>query len=383
MAKQKKRPVKKITRRQVHRHKKDKELQRILTWAAVAVLAIIVAVLGYGLYMEKVVKPGRPIAKVNAVEINTQAYQARVRYQRMLTLEQIGLYTDYLDKIGTDETFQDLVQQFETTRLSLENQLSSDMTVPFGKQVLDQMVEEEFVRQEAATRGLTVSAAEIDQQVEQFLGYDRAADVAASASEAVTETQSVMTEAEYRQGYANFKTDVLEVSGLSENDLRRMMETELLKAALKAQLGENAETEADQVQLTYLATTAEEDAEALWQRIKQGEDVATLVEELNQNDNEQNRGGVLPWMTAEQLAGQVGPELTTLAFDTPVGEAAGPVRGSDGLYYIIYVEGHEIRPLDDYLLQQTQEQEYQKWLVQQQAEKVEYLDWQEVTPGEP
>ncbi len=383
MVKQKKRPVKKVTRRPVHRQKKDEELQRILTWAAVAVLAIIVAVLGYGLYMEAVVEPGRPVAKVNAVEINTQAYQARVRYQRMLTLEQIGLYTDYLDKIGTDEALQALVQQFEATKISLENQLSPDMTVPFGKQVLDQMVEEEFVRQEAAARGLTVSAAEIDQQVEQFLGYDRAADVAATASEAVTETQSVMTEAEYRQGYANFKTDVLEVSGLSEDDLRQMMETELLKAALKAQLGENVETEADQVQLTYLATTEQEDAGALWQRIEQGEDFATLMEEINQNDNEQNRGGVLPWMTAEQLSGQVGPELTTLAMDTPVGEAAGPVRGADGLYYIIYVEGHEVRPLDDSLLQQLQEQEYQKWLVQQQAEKVEYLDWQEVTPGEP
>jgi len=381
MAKQKRRPVKKVTHRQVHRHKKDEDIQRILIWIAVAVLAIIVAVLGYGLYMEKVVKPGRPVAKVNAVEINTQAYQARVRYQRILTLEQIGLYTDYLKKIGTDEAFQALVQQFEATKASLENQLSPGMTVPFGKQVLDQMVEEEFVRQEAAARGLTVSAAEIDQQTEQFLGYDREADVA--ASEAVTETQSVMTEEEYRQGYANFKTDVLEVSGLSEDDLRRMMETELLKVALKAQLGANAEIEVDQVQLTYLATTAEEDAEALWQRIEQGEDIATLMEELNQNDNEQNQGGDLPWMTAEQLASQVGSELTTLALDTPIGEAAEPVQGPDGLYYIIYVEGHEVRPLDDYLLQQAQEQEYQKWLVQQQAEKVEYLDWQEVTPGEP
>lgn len=381
MAKQKKSPVKKVTRRQVHRRKKDEKIQRILIWATVAVLVMIVAVLGYGLYMETVIKPRRPVAKVGAVELNTQAYQARVRYQRILTRNQINAYQDYLEKIGTDEAFQALVQQFEATKASLENQLSPDMTVPFGKQVLDQMVEEEFVRQEAAARGLTVSAAEIDQQVEQFLGYDRAADMA--ASESVTETQSVMTEEEYRQGYANFKTNVLEISGLSEDDLRRMMETELLKAALKAQLGENMETEADQVQLIYLATTTEEAAEALWQRIEQGEDVATLMEELNQNDDEQNQGGVLSWMTAEQLSSQVGPELTTLAFDTPSGEAAGPVRGSDGLYYIIYVEGHEVRPLDDYLLQQAQEQEYQKWLVQQQAEKVEYLDWQEVTPGEP
>lgn len=383
MAKQKRRPVKKDTRRQIHRHKKDEELQRILIWIAVAVLAIIVAVLGYGLYMEKVVKPGRPVAKVGAVEINTQAYQARVRYQRILTREQIGVYQDYLDNIGADETFQALVQQFQATKTSLENQLSPDMTVPFGKQVLDQMVEEIFVRQEAAARGLTVSVAEIDQQVEQFLGYDREADVAASASESVTETQSVMTEEEYRQGYANFKTNVLEVSGLSEDDLRRMMEAELLKTALKAQLGENAEAEADQVQLTYLTTTTEEDAEALWQRIEQGEDVAALMEELNQNDDEQNQGGVLPWTTAEQLSSQIGSELTTLALDTPIGEAAEPFQGPDSLYYIIYVEGHEVRPIDDYLLQQAQEQGYQKWLAQQQAEKVEYLDWQDVTPGEP
>ena len=51
MTKQKKRPVKKDTRRTVHRHKKEEDLQRTLTWAAVAVLAIIVAVMYYLIYL--------------------------------------------------------------------------------------------------------------------------------------------------------------------------------------------------------------------------------------------------------------------------------------------------------------------------------------------
>ena len=382
MTKQKSRPVKKITRRQTHLHKKDKELQRILIWAAVGVLAIIVAILGYGLYVENVAKPKTPVAKVGTAGISVKDYQARVRYQRMLTRNQIANYQGYLDQIDpTDAQMQALAQQLQSTQASLENQLSAEMVNYFGQQVLEQMIEEELVRQEAATRGLTVSAAEIDQQVEQFLGYDRAADVA--ASEAVTETQSVMTEEEYRQGYANFKTNILEVSGLSEDDFRRMMETELLKTAVQTQLGENVETTADQVQLTYLVTTTQEGALTLWQRTAQGEDIAALKDELNQDADEQSRGGSLPWMPADYLATQMGAEFQVAAFETPVGEVAQPVQGPDGLYYVIYVEGHATQPLNDYLLQQARDEEYQKWLTQQRAEKVEYLSWQEVTPSEP
>ena len=47
------------------------------------------------------------------------------------------------------------------------------------------------------------------------------------------------------------------------------------------------------------------------------------------------------------------------------------------LYFVVYVNGHEERPLSEDVLAQMQEQEYNDWLLQQTADSTEYLEWEE------
>ncbi|HOT91137.1 MAG TPA: SurA N-terminal domain-containing protein [Anaerolineae bacterium] len=377
MAKQQKLP-KELNRRQLARREKEKRLNRILIGSAIGVVALIVLVLGYGLLMELVIKPGKPVAKVDGVAITTKEFQSRLYYERLLMRNQLQAYQNYLLQIDpNDEAMQSLSQQIQTTISNLETQLSETMASAVAKQVLDSMVEERLVQKEAQARGLTVSQDEVNLSIEQMLGYDRTI----TATETTTATAT--PQESFDSLYQKFREDILGESKLSEEAYRTMVETNLLKEQLKAVLGADIEQTADQVEVTFFMLKSEEDGRALQERINNGEDVKALVEELNNDDSTDTAAYDFPWLPAGYIGGQLGPTLEQVAFNTPIGKAAEPTLGSDGRYYVIYVSGHEERPLSESLLAQNREQNYTAWLSEQKTQRCEYLDWQKAVLTTP
>ena len=83
------------------------------------------------------------------------------------------------------------------------------------------------------------------------------------------------------------------------------------------------------------------------------------------------------------LGSQISLDIDRVAFNTPKGRASEPILGPAELFFVIYVNGHEERPLSPEVLFQTQEQEYNDWLLQQTEEQTEYLDWQPVIITRP
>ncbi len=375
----KKSKERKLTRRQLARRERDQQLQRILIWSAVSVAVLVVAVLGYGVVTEFVIKPQKPVARVGDAVITTRAFQARLRYERMMARLEIARYRQQLDQLDPkDEQLSGLVAQLQATIASMENQLSPNLAEVFGGQVLDRMIEEELVLQEAAKRGLTVTEDEIDRRVEQMMGSDR------EAAKTVTDTTTIMTEQEYRDLYQAFRENVLGPAKFSEKDYRRMVKADLLIDKLKELLGQEVEDTADQVEVVLLAAGTEEEARALQARLDSGEDVDALVEELNGDDDDKTVGFDLPWLPVGYLDQQWGKDVEKAAFDTPVGQTSSPVMGSGDRYYVVYVRGHEERPLSTILLQQARETKYGEWLSQQRAELVERVDgWEEAVISEP
>ena len=57
--------------------------------------------------------------------------------------------------------------------------------------------------------------------------------------------------------------------------------------------------------------------------------------------------------------------------------------GSDGQYYVIFVNGHEERPVNEATLRQMREDQYNSWLELQKQERWEYLDWQKAVLTTP
>ncbi|MGC9400580.1 MAG: SurA N-terminal domain-containing protein [Anaerolineae bacterium] len=387
MAKKRTSKKAKLTRRQHSLRRRDERIQRILTWSAIGVGTLIVLILAYGAITELIIKPQRPVAKVGEEKITTKAYQSRVRYERLMLRYQILQYEEYLSQIDTsDPQMQTFAQQIQQTKAQLENELSPELAPLFGKDVLDQMVEERLVRQKAAEEGLSVSDAAVTSQIEQMMGFDREAALEATTSPTmtVTETQAVMTEADYRETYANFKVNMLQEAGMSEAAFREMVKTDLLRTKVLEAVTQDVAQEAEQAQVTYFATPTEEEAMALRERILAGEEVEALVEEVNSSENEETLAQTLSWYPQEYLAQVLGEDLAETAFTLPVGTISKPQPdASEELYYLIYVGGREVRALSEALLQQEKQEAYQAWLQEQKEAQVTYLDWESVTPDEP
>lgn len=356
------------TRRQVARRAKEEKLNRILIWSAIGVVAVILLIVGYGLITELVIKARKSVARAADVTITTQQYQQRLYYERLLLRQQLNVYQSYLFQLDpTDETMQSFYQELQSTASSLESQLSANMASVLGKQVLDTMLEEELVRKEAQTRNLTVSEDDIALAIEEMLGYDRA------AAATVTDTTTIQS---FDSLYQRLQDDFLKPSRFSEQDFRTMIETNLLREQLLTIIGADIPQTSDQINPIFFAVDSDETGMALRERIERGEDPIALVEELNNDERDQTAGYELSWMPAGYLSVQLGAEIEQVAFNTPVGKAAEPTLGLDGQYYVIYISGHEERPVDEATMQQMRQDKYTTWLETQKQGQWEYLDWQ-------
>jgi len=367
MAKQESTP-KTLTRRQVARRVKEEKLNRILTWSAIGVVAVVLLIIGYGLITELVIKARKPVARVDGVAITTQQFQQRLYYQRLMMRQQLDRSQYSLAQIdANDETMQSYYQYLQSTVSNLQSQLSASSAAVLGKQVLDYMLEEEVVRKEAQARNLTVSQDELTLLLEQIVGYDR------TAAETVTDTTKIET---FESKYQTYSEDYLKPSRFPEQDFRTMVETNLLREQLVAIIGADVPQTSDQVDPIIFAVDSDETGMALRERIENGEDPTGLIVEVNNDESEQTAGYALGWVPAGYLGGQLGAEIEQVVFNTPVGKAAEPTLGSDGFYYVIYINGHEERPVDEATLQQMREDQYNSWLEPQKQERWEYLDWQ-------
>lgn len=363
------------TRRQVARRAKEEKLNRILVWSAIGVVAVVLLIIGYGLITELVIKARKPVARVDGVAITTQQFQQRLYYQRLVMRRQLDINQYYLTQIDpADETMQSFYQQFQSTVSNLQSQLSASSASVLGKQVLDYMLEEEVVRKEAQARNLTVSQDDVTLTIEEMVGYDR------TAAETVTDTSKIES---FESLYKQYNDEFLQPSRFPEQDFRTMVETSLLREQLVNIISADILQTSDQVDPIIFAVDSEETGMGLRERIENGEDPTALIVELNNDESEQTAGYALSWVPAGYLGAQLGAEIEQVTFNTPVGKAAEPVLGSDGFYYVIYINGHEERPVDAATMQQMREDQYNSWLETQKQGQWEYLDWEKAVLTAP
>ncbi len=152
-----KKPV--LHKKHVARLQREQQQGRIILYTFFGILAAVVLLLVYGWLDIKYFQANRPVAKVGDVEILVKDFEPRVRLQRQQLLSQYNLYSQY-QQFGMDVSAQ--LQQ-------IEGSLGQPTIV--GQTVLDQMINEELVRQEAAKRGITVDEAELDEAVKTAFNY--------------------------------------------------------------------------------------------------------------------------------------------------------------------------------------------------------------------
>lgn len=149
-----------VTKKHIARLERERRYIRLLTGLALGIIGLVVLLIGYGLLEQSYLQYNQPVAVVNGEKITTRQFQERVRLQRLILQNNIQQYQQLGQLFGIDVTSQ--IQPWQNLLNSPEE---------LGQQVLDQLIEDVLIRQEAQRRGITVSAAEVEQEIQKQFGF--------------------------------------------------------------------------------------------------------------------------------------------------------------------------------------------------------------------
>jgi len=390
------------TRKQLSRFQRERLLQTYIWAGTLAVVIIVVGLVGFGLLDQYVLQQRRPVASVNGVEITTADFQKAVRYRRF---QMVNFYLQY----GSDPQLAQLMgQQLQ----QIQSQLSDVQGL--GQQILDELVSDQLVRQEAARRKITVSSAEVDARLREFFNYfpngtatptitptpfptdvlsptatlnpvvvaqwtptptiTPTATLTPTATNTPgpsptvtptgtpTATATPFTAQAFATRSADYVTSLKGGVGMNQADLRYFIESSLYKEKLIKAMAADLPTTGQRVHARHILVKEEAEAKAVLARLKAGTDWDALAAEYSTDTSNSQKGGDLGWFGP----GQMVAEFEKVAFNTPVGTISDPVQTQFG-WHIIQVLGKETRPLTQAELDQAAQKAFDDWVQKQRA----------------
>ena len=414
-----------VTKKHIARLERERRQIALIRGVALAGLLIVAGLLAYGYLRLNVFALREPVAEVNGETIRTGEWQERVKFQRAQMLNTYNQYVFFQQNFGMDYSQQ--LQEISFT-------LSAPEMV--GQQVLDRMVDELLIRQEAEKRGITVSAEEVEESIrenfnffpdgtpsptvtptdvsfptltsQQLTLYPSTSTPAEAPTSTVTPTatgdaatpEATATTAPPSptpvpelptasptpytlEGFQEeFKTtlDSFAEFGVSEQTIRGIYEAQLYREKLQAEIIQDLPATDEQVWARHILVETEEEANSIYERLQNGEDFAELAKELSSDTGSGANGGDLGWFGRGAM---VAP-FEEAAFSLEIGEIGQPVKSDFG-YHIIQVLGHQENPLNATQFEQKKETEFTDWLTafREDADITTYESWKEVVPTEP
>ena len=158
-----------LTRKQLSRREREERQKRTLYVLVGLAAAAMVLILGFGVYQEYVVRPSSPVGVVNGTVIPTRDYQLRVKYRRFELANQVATVQAQLARL--DPTKED--EQFLVSYLQQQVQQLQSQSIVLPTQVLDDLIDEVLIQEEATRRGLAVTPAEVQEEIERLFGLER------------------------------------------------------------------------------------------------------------------------------------------------------------------------------------------------------------------
>lgn len=365
------------SRKEAAMTKAERERARKLTIVVGVVVALALLVLVVGLLYQSVIIPNTTVAKVNNDSIRTGDLWKLTRFdqfQRISQLQSLLQYQDQIDPGGAQGFFTSQIQEMRSNLASSEAATN---------RVLEQMIEEKLLRQVAASNNITVSDAEVQARLESLIasqqGFVTAPDATATAEALAaatatpsptpsptptstvastltvptvapepTPTSHVQTVTEFDAGLEQLLNNVSQGANISKADARALytslISAEILRTKMTEQLGDQMPTSGEQVRARHILISVAADASeadsalalaeaiSITQRLRAGEDFATLAAQYSDDTGSAQQGGDLGFFGR----GQMVPEFEEAAFSLPIGQISEPVKSQFG-YHIIEV----------------------------------------------
>jgi len=372
---------------------------------AIVMFVVIALLLGYGYLDTTYLQVRKPVAEVNGEKITLLQWQERMQLQRVNLTNLYQRYTYAQQSFGMDFS-----QQLQELDYYLQNPEA------LGQVVLDQIVDEVLIKQEAENRGITVSDVELEQYIQEKLfnfypngtpvptitptafeyptltadqlkiypstatpttaptstieptstpdlsvtptaTFTAAPPTPTFVPEDVTATPTEYTEDGYKTEYKAAMSDYKSY-GVSEETLRSVYLNAILREKVQAAITADTPTADEQVWARHILVATESEAKAVTELLKNGSDFGRLAQQFSMDTGSGAKGGDLGWFGK----GAMVPEFETAAFTQPIGQIGEPVKTQFG-YHIIQVLDRQNLPLSESQLQQNRDNAFSEWIT--------------------
>jgi parvulin-like peptidyl-prolyl isomerase len=313
--------------------------------------------------------------------------------------------------------------QYQTYLRQIQSQLEP---ITIGSGILEIMIDDVIIKNEAQARGIEVTDDEIEKYFQTLFGYfpngtptpTNTKEIAQTSTLSATqlaivtltptatklptntpdtdvipttqppETNPTPTITPEPYSYNEYQEDLqayfesLQSNPIrvSEEDLRKILQSQLFREKLRDAITEGLPGEEERVWARHILVEDEVTALEILERFYIGEDWAALALEFSTDTSNADRGGDLGWFNESTMV----PAFSEVAFNTPIGSVSDPVQTDFG-WHLIQVIGHEMRPLSQNEYLQLKENEFQGWLSQIRfTVEIEIMDyWLDRIPEKP
>lgn len=413
--------TKHVTRKQQNRVEREHRQRTLITAATIAVAALVVLILGYGVLDQLVLQKNKPVATVDGTKISLADFQARVRYDRYQLIQNTLTLQQYAQMFSFDQNSANYFTQQIQQNLSMLN-----TEEVMGDQVVEELINDVVIAKQAEKMGITVSEEGIDIALQEAFGYfangtptpeptslpfatatlspkqltlvpptatptkeptattgptatpDAATatpteDPNATPTEEPTPlpTATPYTLEGYQKSYSDYTT-ALEADALfSEEEFREIFRARLIYDKVLAVVTKDVVATTDYIWARHILVASEEEAAVIEGKLAAGQDWSALAAEFSTDESNKNNGGDLGWFNKSAMVAEFSDAAFAL---TEIGEISKPVNTSFG-WHIIQLLGRETRPATSDELDQLRQDKFTEWLASVKAEmKIETFD---------
>jgi parvulin-like peptidyl-prolyl isomerase len=390
-----------LTPKHIARADREQTLRNRILAGAGLILLLVIGLLTYGWIQVNVIQPPQPVAIVNGQEISTGTFRDRVKLVQYNLQSQYSSLTGILAVVGDDA-------QARSTYQSQLNNVAQQLGNPLfvGSSVLDGLIQEVLVEQEAKRRGILVTAQDLDQAIEENFGFSEQPAVVASESASIPSptasdlnptpsapgpTPSPLsttpgaavatpyTRDLFERNYQAFLTN-LGSFGVNDSAVRSELQAQLYRQRLGQTFEPEVPRVQEQVWARHILVAEETLAADLLEQARSGADWEALAAEHTTDEAGKANGGDLGWFAR----GRMVEPFEAAAFAGQVGDIVGPVQSDFG-WHIIEILGHEDRELSDSDFQSAVALAFDEWLSKSRdAAEITIRDyWIERVPSAP